>query len=187
MPTYRRAFIPGGTFFFTVVTERRARILCTEPARGFLGKALRDCRGRWPFQIDALVLLPDHLHSIWTLPPGDADYSKRWAWIKKEFSKSWLSVGGAETTISRSRTQRRRRGIWQSRFWEHAVKDEGDYERHFDYVHWNPVKHGLARSVVDWPFSTFHRWVRLGVYPRHWGGAEAERLDFSDLEGSARE
>jgi putative transposase len=187
MPHYRRAFIPGGTFFFTVVTEQRARILCQEPARKFLGKALRDCRERWPFQIDALVLLPDHLHAIWTLPPGDIHYSRRWAWIKKEFSKAWLSSGGVEREISESRIQHRRRGIWQPRFWEHTIKDENDYARHFDYVHWNPVKHDLAQSVCDWPFSTFHRWVRLGVYSRHWGGQGAEPLDFSDLEDSAME
>src|SRR4029077_9992873 len=187
MPNYRRAFIPGGTFFFTVVTEQRARILCQEPARKLLGNALRECRQRWPFQIDALVLLPDHLHAIWTLPPGDADYSKRWAWIKKEFSKAWLSTGGIERAISVSRMQRRQRGVWQPRFWEHLVKDEKDYERHFDYVHWNPVKHNLSQAVRDWPFSTFHRWVRLGVYHQQWGGREAEPLDFSDLEDSAME
>lgn len=187
MPNYRRALIPGGTFFFTVVTEQRAEILCKEPACKLLGKALRDCQNRWPFQTDAFVLLPDHLHAIWTLPPGDTNYSRRWAWIKKEFSKTWLSAGGTEQEIRSSKIRRRRRGVWQSRFWEHAIKDEADYARHFDYIHWNPVKHNLVQSVCDWPYSTFHRWVRLGVYSRGWGGREAEPLDFSVLGDSAME
>lgn len=187
MPYYRRAFIPGGTFFFTVITAQRARILTQEHARKFLGEAFRECRRRWPFQIDALVLLPDHLHALWTLPPGDPDYSRRWAWIKKEFSKAWLASGGSAQNVSESQARHRRRGVWQHRFWEHAIKDDRDYSRHFDYIHWNPVKHGLVEAVCDWPFSTFHRWVRLGVYPREWGGRGADPLDFSDLEGSAME
>jgi len=189
MANYRRALIPGGTFFFTVVTEQRARILCEEPARRALRRALRECRDRWPFRIDALVLLPDHLHTIWSLPLGDTDYSKRWAWIKKEFSQAWLSIGGCEQLISEARIRRRRKGIWQPRFWEHAIKDEDDYTRHFDYIHWNPVKHNLVQVVCDWPYSTFHRWVRLGVYSsRGWGGGEElGPLDFADIEDSAME
>ena len=187
MPNFRRSILPGGTFFFTVVAEQRARILCGEHARKILGETLRECRVQWSFQIDAFVLLPDHLHALWTLPAGDADYSKRWAWIKKEFSKSWLSIGGSEQEVGSSRTRRRRRGVWQRGFWEHTIKDEKDYARHFDYIHWNPVKHGLVEAVCDWPFSTFHRWVRQGVYSRGWGGRGTEPLDFSDLDDSAME
>jgi putative transposase len=185
MSNYRRAHISGGIFFFTVVTERRARILCQPAARTALGEAFRECKRRWPFQIDAMVLLPDHLHAIWTLPPGDTAYSKRWGWIKKEFSKSWLATGGIEQPLSESQYRHRRRGVWQHRFWEHTVRDEGDYARHFDYVHWNPVKHDLVESVAAWPFSTFHRWVRKGVYARTWGSRDEEKPDFSDMDSTA--
>ena len=187
MPNYRRAHIPGGTFFFTVVTERRARILCQSAARTALGNAFRECKRRWPFQIDALVLLPDHLHAIWILPPGDTAYSRRWGWIKKEFSKNWLAAGGVEQPLSESQSRHRRRGVWQHRFWEHTIRDEGDYARHFNYVHWNPVKHGIVESVADWPFSTFHRWVRKGVYDRTWGSRHEGAPDFSGLDSTAME
>jgi putative transposase len=186
MPDYRRAQVPGGTFFFTVVTEQRAGILCQGSAPALLGNIFRACLKRWPFQVDALVLLPDHLHALWTLPPGDTDYSRRWAWIKKEFSKAWLTAGGQEQNVSDSRLRHGYRGVWQRRFWEHALRDETDYARHFDYIHWNPVKHGLVGSARDWRYSTFHRWVRAGVYSSDWG-SDGQTLSFSDLEESAME
>ncbi|HKV11106.1 MAG TPA: transposase [Thermoanaerobaculia bacterium] len=187
MPDYRRAYIPGGTFFFTVVTEQRARFLCTESARTCLRTVLQECRKRWPFKIDAFVLLHDHLHAIWTLPEKDTDYSKRWGWIKKEFSKLWLANGGNEQVISRSRRRRKRYGVWQRGFWEHAVISEHDFARHFDYIHYNPVKHGIVSSVRDWPFSSFHRWVELGVYSPGWGAHEDGPLEFPDLDTTAME
>jgi putative transposase len=103
-----------------------------------------------------MVLLPDHLHSLWALPPGDARYSMRWAWTKKEFTKRWLAAGGRERPVSNSRRARHRREVWQPRFWEHTIRDEHDLERHFDYIHYNPVKHSLVTSPRHWPFSTFH-------------------------------
>ena len=187
MGNYRRSYVPGGTFFFTLVTERRAEMLCTPQARACLGKAFRECRRRWPFQIDALVLLPDHLHAIWTLPQGDQDYPQRWGWIKKEFSKAWLSAGGAEQGVRPSQVRQRRRGIWQRRFWEHTIRDEEDFRRHFDYIHFNPVKHHLVESPEKWPFSTFHRWVKLGVYAPDWGCQSTERMDFEDVSSTAKE
>ena len=169
MPNHRRAYAPGGPFFFTLVTEGRAPILTDPVARQHLRIALADCRNRWPFQIEAIVLLPDHLHTIWSLPQADTAYSRRWAWIKKEFTKTWIAEGGGEEPVSDSRQRNRRRGVWQRRYWEHCIVDEDDFERHFDYLHYNPVKHGLVSAPKDWPYSSFHRFVKLGAYPADWG------------------
>jgi putative transposase len=187
MPNYRRAYVPGGTFFFTVVTERRAKILCGTSARACLRRAFRNCRERWPFSVVTIVLLPDHLHAVWTLPKGDSDYPTRWGWIKKEFTKAWLAEGGLEQPISASRRHHRRRGVWQRHFWEHVLQDEADLERHCDYIHYNPVKHGLVACPSDWPYSSFHRWVRLGHYPPDWGCSSSGPLKFDDLDSSAIE
>jgi putative transposase len=187
MPNYRRAFVPGGTFFFTVVTERRAPIHCDPAARAALREAIRDCRARWPFQIDAMVLLPDHLHTIWSPPRGDSAYPARWGWIKKSFTQTWLSRGGLEQETSDSRWRNRRRGVWQRRYWEHRVRDEEDLERHGDYIHYNPVKHGFVACPADWPYSTFRRWVRLGVYPPDWGCSSGGPLRFDDIDSTALE
>jgi putative transposase len=187
VPNYRRARVPGGTFFFTVVTEGRADYLCQDLARACLRRALQACRRRWPFSIDAIVLLPEHLHTIWTLPPGDTNFPTRWGWVKKEFTKSWLATTGVERPRSESRRRNRRRGVWQRRYWEHAIRDEQDFERHFDYIHYNPVKHGLAQSPSRWPYSSFRRWVEAGVYESEWGGAGAGTMRFDDLDDTAME
>ncbi|HEX6986388.1 MAG TPA: transposase, partial [Planctomycetaceae bacterium] len=129
----------------------------------------RRCQDRWPFAIEAIVLLPDHLHAICSLPRGDDDYPTRIAWLKKEFTKTWLALGGEERFQSIGRRNDGRRGVWQPKFWEHTIEDEKDFHGHFDYIHWNPVKHGYARCPRDWPWSSFHRWVKRGVYPRDWG------------------
>lgn len=168
MPNYRRAFVPGGSFFFTLVTNRRKRFLCDIPARPLLGNIIRRCCLRWPMTINAIVLLPDHLHTIWSLPSGDSSYPKRWGWLKKEFTKEWLQLDQQESAISAGRQRERRRGVWQPRYWEHTLEDETDFERHFDYIHYNPVKHGLVKCPRDWPWSSFHRWVTAGVYPNDW-------------------
>lgn len=169
MANYRRCYVPGGSYFFTVVTERRAPILANDTARDLLRSAVRACQQQWPFSVDALVLLPDHLHAIWTLPPGDADYSKRWGLIKKYFTQHWLTANGLEQPVSPSKQNQRRRGVWQRRFWEHALRDERDYTQHLDYLHYNPVKHNLVPAVIDWPYSSFHRYVIEGFYPVYWG------------------
>ena len=187
MSDYRRAYVPGGSFFFTVVTERRAPIFRTETARTILGSAIRHCRRKWPFRLDALVLLDEHCHAIWTLPAGDTRYSARWGFIKKEFTQVWLALEGLEQSRSESRLKQRRRGVWQRRFWEHALRDDNDYARHFDYVHYNPVKHGYVERVRDWPYSTFHRYVKQGVYDADWGGADFDASVFDDLDTSAME
>lgn len=168
MPEYRRAFVPGGTFFFTVVTERRMPLFQKAGARSLLRHAFRDTRTRWPFAIDAIVLLPDHLHTIWTLPSDDADFSIRWSFLKRTFTKSWLAEGGHEQKVSDSRQANRRRGVWQRRFWEHVIRDETDFARHCDYIHYNAVKHGLASCPHAWPHSSFRRFVREGIYDEAW-------------------
>ncbi|NLX59462.1 MAG: transposase [Phycisphaerae bacterium] len=172
MTHYRRAFVPGGTFFFTVVTFERRPILATGVARRLLGRAIRATRRDRPFDVVALVLLPDHLHTIWTLPRGDDDFSTRWQVLKMRFTRDLLRAGWESAAVSRSRRCRGEQEVWQRRFWEHRVRDEDDLRRHMDYVHWNPVKHGQVRRVIEWPWSTFHRYVRLGVYPPDWGAHE---------------
>jgi len=171
MSDYRRCYVPGGSYFFTVVTERRAGILANDVARDCLRNAIRHCRQQLPFKVDALVLMPDHLHSIWTMPTDDCDYSKRWGIVKKHFTQAWLALDGNEQTVTASQLRYRRRGVWQRRFWEHALHDEDDFQRHFDYLHFNPVKHGLVKNVADWPYSSFHYWVAKGVYPINWGSS----------------
>ncbi len=170
MPNSRRWHVEGGSYFFTVVTRNRQPVFSQKPAREILGHVLRKCQLQWPVEINAIVLLPDHLHAIWTLPPGDRRYSMRWGWIKKEFTKCWIAVGGAEETVSEGHRLRGDRGVWQSRFWEHTLHDEDDFERHFDYIHFNPVKHGYAASPGEWDASSFQRWVQAGVYEPDWGG-----------------
>ena len=183
MSEYRRWFMPGGTYFFTVVVYGRAHLFARDTARQLLGNVMRTCFERYPVQVVAMVLLPDHLHSIWTLPPDDNAYSARWRWIKREFTREWLAHGGAEWARRPALERERRRAIWQRRFWEHMIRDEADMEAHVDYIHYNPVKHGLVTSPRDWPWSSFHRWVATGHYATDWGGA----LRKVDLPGNAGE
>jgi putative transposase len=120
----------------------------------------------------AIVLLPDHLHSVWRLPPGDDNYSLRWQKVKESFTRSYLASGGAEGRSTASRRRNQERAVWQRRFWEHTCRDEDDVKRCVDYVHWNPIKHRLARRVAEYPWSSFHRYVRLGEYSLDWGGVD---------------
>ena len=173
MTAYRRNFIPGGCFFFTVnLADRRLRLL-TEHVDA-LRSAFSETHQRHPFTIDAIVVLPDHLHAVWTLPDGDRDFATRWRLIKSAFSRKFVT----DEPISASRAAKRERGIWQRRFWEHTIRNEEDLARHIDYVHINPVKHGLVKRVRDWPYSSFHRMVKSGIYPEDWAG------DLADLSGS---
>ena len=156
---YRRSFQPGGSFFFTVVTAHRRPVFASATAVALLRESFRAVRKARPFDIDAIVVLPDHLHCIWTLPDGDADFMTRWRLIKTWFSKH------AEI-----------KNIWQQRYWEHVLRDERDVEHHVDYIHFNPVRHGLVDSVVDWPYSSFHRYVARGTYRADWGREFLERV-----------
>ncbi|HLE18900.1 MAG TPA: transposase [Syntrophales bacterium] len=170
----------GSTYFFTVVTYKRQPILCLDESRAALREAIKDVREERPYEVKAWVLLPDHLHCIWELPEGDADYSIRWALVKKGFTKR--VKGRIETPLpNQSRLRRRESAVWQRRFWEHRIRDEADLLKHCDYIHYNPVKHGLAASPKDWKYSTFHRYVEEGLYPEDWGGGAA------DLQGVAGE
>jgi putative transposase len=169
MPNYLRNYVPGGSYFFTVVTHERRPLFDRDKTRQLLRTAIQTIRSNSPFEILAMVLLPDHLHSIWTLPPDDSNYSTRWRQIKREFTRTFLQAGGREGVLSESRRKKGERAIWQRRFWEHTCRDQDDLNRCIDYIHWNPVKHGLVKRVRDYSWSTFHRYVRAGVYPLDWG------------------
>jgi putative transposase len=168
MPNFRRIFRPGGTYFFTLVTHLRRPFLCSGNARACLRTALDACQTRWPFTLYAIVLLPDHLHTIWVLPPGDCSYSRRIAFIKQHFTRNYLSSGLAESRVTAAQSRQRRRGVFQPRFWEHTVRDEDDLERRLNYLHFNPVKHRHCIRPHDWPYSSFHRFVRQNIYPIDW-------------------
>lgn len=172
MPNYRRNYVPGGTYFFTVVAHQRRPILTAQRARTCLREALKTAQLERPFELTAIVLLPDHLHTVWVLPAGDSDYSTRWSHLKAEFTRSYLAAGGNEGERNESRQRHRERGIWQRRFWEHTCRDEDDLKRLVDYVHWNPRKHGLVSRVKDYPWSSFHRFVQCGEYEADWGGTD---------------
>jgi putative transposase len=171
MSEYRRAYIPGGTFFFTVKTFERRPILTEEPYRATLRLAIDDVRKRLPFQSIAWVLLPDHLHTVWKLPEADANFSLRWSLIKQSVTRQ-CAERTLDAPISRSRQRRREGAIWQRRFWEHLIRDDTDFRNHIDYIHYNPVKHGYVTQPGDWPFSTFHGYVRDGTYPKDWASAD---------------
>jgi putative transposase len=156
MPHYRRDYC-GIYWFFTVVTHGRQRILTSETARECLRSAIKDCRSRYPFNIEAWVLLPDHLHAVWQLPEDDLNYSRRWSIIKRRFTQQYPSHCTLQPPY------------WQKRFWAHRVDDENDYARHMDYTHYNPVKHGLVDTASKWPWSSFHRTVAQELYPADWG------------------
>ncbi|MFN0195473.1 MAG: REP-associated tyrosine transposase [Planctomycetaceae bacterium] len=168
MSKYRRNRI-GRTYFFTVVTYERQQILTTDLGRECLRTAIHTVQRDRPFSIVAIVLLPDHLHSIWELPEGDSDYSTRWRRIKSIFSRHWLKHGGNVGEKSSSRHAREEQTIWQRRFFEHTCRDDSDLKRCVDYVHINPLKHGLVERVADWPWSSFHRYVQSGEYLMDWG------------------
>jgi len=160
---YRRAVTKGGTFFFTVNLADRSSSLLTERIQE-LRNSVRKVQAAHHFTIVAMVVLPEHLHAIWSLPIGDCNYPLRWSLIKSNFSRSLKKM----EYINNSRRRRRERGIWQRRYWEHQIRDEEDLSRHVDYIHINPVKHGYTNSAVQWPYSSIHRYIRQGVLPYNW-------------------
>jgi putative transposase len=175
---YRRATIEGGTYFFTLVTYQRQRLLCLPTNVSLLRNVFRDVMHQHPFIIDAFVLLPDHLHCIWTLPQGDRNFSTRWRLSKSYFSRQCITL--SQKNLSTSRQNKKERGIWQRRFWEHLIRDEVDFKNHLEYIHYNPVKHGLVEAPKDWEYSSFHRSVRQGMYDITWGAGQAIIFD-SDI------
>jgi putative transposase len=172
MTNYRRHTQTGGTYFFTLVTHKRQPWLCSDVARSTLRQTLLKVRNTYPFTIDAIVLLPDHLHCIWTLPTGDSDYSTRWRLIKTYVTKQISETVASDAILSDSRRKRQEKTLWQRRFWEHWIRDEADYHSHCNYIHHNPVKHGLCDMPGDWPYSSFHRFVQAGVYLPNQGSPE---------------
>jgi putative transposase len=169
MPEYRRAKVPGGTFFITVVTFNRLPIFLNPIARDLLHVAWEDVTRRFPFTTDAICLLPDHIHALITLPEEDADFSMRIREIKRLFTRVYLAEIGSVTNRSRSRMDKNEATVWQRRFYEHTIRDERDLNTHMDYIHFNPVKHGLVSHVSEWQWSSFHRYVKNGYYSPDWG------------------
>lgn len=168
MVRYRRNFIAGGTFFFTVTLNDRRSSALTENI-DLLRKAIQSTREQQPFKMDAIVVLPDHLHTIWTLPNDDCDFSGRWRSIKSYITRDLAKRGCAATQNRKGEYD-----IWQRRFWEHTIRDEADLERCTNYIHFNPVRHGLVSAAVQWRFSSFHRYVREGLLSSDWGGDGGE-------------
>jgi putative transposase len=169
MSRYRRAKIEGGIFFFTItLADRTSDLLVSHIDR--LRRIYASVQKQHPFESIAICVLPDHLHAVWALPPDDADFPLRWSLIKSGFSRG-LAVDAPRTA---SKIARRERGLWQRRYWEHAIRDDRDLQKHVDYIHFNPVKHGYVSNVVDWPHSTFHRFVSKGLLPPDWGGDTQE-------------
>ena len=169
---YRRPQLKGGTFFFTVVTHERRPFLCEPRNIAVLRESFRKVMTAHPFTIDAIVIMPDHIHALWTLPAEDGDFSRRWSLIKSGFTRSCDDM--CKGVLTASRIARKQQAVWQHRFWEHQIRDEEDFARHVDYIHFNPVKHGYVKTPVDWPHSSFHRFLRQGKYPVNWGSSPME-------------
>jgi putative transposase len=172
---YRRAEVAGGTYFFTLVTEQRRPLFRESETVALLMAAIEKVRSRHRFEIDAMVVLPDHLHALWTLPEGESDFSLRWRLIKEAFTRAYIKIHAAPHRNA-SRRAKGEQGIWQRRFWEHAIRDETDFHAHLDYIHINPVRHGLVRAARDWPHSTFRDWVARGGYDETWGSQKMPSL-----------
>ena len=163
MPNYRRMLVPGGTYFFTVTLADRSTRTLVEHI-DTLRRAFKLTWQELPFRTDAIVVLPEHLHCIWSLPAGDANYSFRWQRIKARFTYGCRREMGARMNPASLPA------LWQRRFWEHLLRDEDDFARHVDYIHFNPVKHGHATRASLWPYSSIHQYVRKGIVPADWAG-----------------
>jgi putative transposase len=175
MTNYRRAKYVGGYYFFTVVTYNRRPFLTSDSARDCLRKAIERTKHKRYFDIIAFCLLPEHLHCIWKLPDDDDNYSLRWSSIKTVFTRLYLHAGDIEYQQCPSRKNKRQRGIWQIRFWEHLIRDDKDLQRHVDYIHYNPVKHGHVEQVESWPWSSYHRYLKEGFYKHQsWSDIRSE-------------
>ena len=168
MSEYRRWYRDGGTYFFTVKTYKRQAFLCEVFARTALRCAIEQTQAEKPFEIIGWVLLPDHLHTVWKMPENDDDFSIRWSMIKRRFTQQWLTQHQPKVQRTTRMQHKREPGVWQRRFWEHLIRDRGDMANHMDYIHYNPIKHGLVECPHHWPYSTFHRWVKAGAYRMDW-------------------
>ena len=182
MPEYRRARSLGATFFFTVNTHLRQPFLIDADVRAALREGIDRVRSTMPFQIDAWVLLPDHIHCVWTLPDGDADFSSRWRIIKTIVTQQCGPRLNVSEMLSDRRKQKNQSSLWQQRFWEHQIRDEEDWRRHMDYIFFNPVKHGYVSRVRDWKFSSFENAVAKGWYDLTWGSSAPDSIFGMELE-----
>ncbi|WP_309742474.1 REP-associated tyrosine transposase [Chamaesiphon sp. OTE_20_metabat_361] len=176
MSNYRRPYVNGGTYFITQVTYQRQPWLCSEIGRVAMREAIQHVRQQYPFEIDAIVLLPDHFHALLTLPVDDSNFSLRMRLIKRYVTRYYGAKLEIDLGISESRIARKERNLWQRRFWEHLIRDETDFANHCDYIHYNPVRHGLCDRPQGWAFSRIHRFVRSGIYPSNW----SNEIDLND-------
>ena len=182
MPDYRRLYENGGTYFFTVVTYNRRLVFQEDDAVALLRDCLERTMRAHPFVVEAQVVLPDHLHTIWTLPDGDCDFSMRWNLVKGNFSRRYEQYGMEHKVLPTSHQKKREQVVWQRRFWEHLARDQNDFNRLCDYAHYNPVKHSLVRSPADWNHSTFREFLSKGLYLQGWGAAASKELRDMSLE-----
>ena len=178
MANYQRLYDKSGTYFFTVVTQERRPIFFNEENIQKLRNVFKEVMEKRPFNIEAIVILPDHIHCIWKLPHNDCDFSNRWKEIKYRFSIDY----NGPFPKSDSMNKKKEKGLWQRRFWEHLIRDQEDFNRHFDYIHYNPVKHKLTERVIDWPYSSFKRFVDKGIYKQNWGAILPENIEDMELE-----
>ncbi len=177
---YRRSKMAGGTFFFTVVTHNRRKFLCEPENIILLRRGFRQVITEFSFKVEAIVVLPNHIHCIWTLPLEDNNFSNRWRLIKNYFSRNCdVKYKGK---VSTSRKKKGEYAVWQRRFWEHQIKDENDYINHVNYIHYNPVKHGYVKAPKDWQYSSFMSYVERKVYDINWGAEEY--IEFPDCIGN---
>ena len=177
MPRYIRSSAQGGIYFFTLVAYERRKILCNDDFLHAFRQSIKHIQQQYPFEILAWVQMPDHLHCIWQLPIDDSNFSMRWSQIKRLTTKACPQYHLSLNNLSASKMKRNEKGIWQRRFYEHKIRNEQDLITHMDYLHYNPVKHGVVDNVMDWQYSSFHRLVREGSYPADWG---SDGIEFSD-------
>ena len=177
MPDYRRLYIPGGTFFFTLVTYQRRKLFTSPQAFELLDLAISKVKTYHPFTIDAFCILPDHVHFLWTMNENDSDYSLRIGQLKRYFTRMYLDNFELNSNINDSRKKRCETAIWQRRFWEHTIRDNDDLSRHIEYIHFNPVKHGLVYAPRDWQNSSFLEYVKNGFYDADWADSTNMKFD----------
>lgn len=172
---YRRARLKGGTFFFTVVTHSRRKLFASSRMIDSLRSVFKKVKADHPFDIDAIVILPEHIHCIWTLPAVDTDYSSRWRLIKSSFTR--LVAREQLPSVGKSPVVKRAQPVWQRRFWEHVIRNDADFIRHVEYIHYNPVKHGLVKAPSEWPYSSFHTYVNQKLYDIRWGATDTMEFE----------
>lgn len=178
MTNYRRLYEKGGTYFFTVVTQKRRPIFAKKENVQNLRDVFKKVMKNRPFKIEAIVILPDHIHCIWTLPKHDSDFSSRWKEIKYRFSMNYSGSFPASDSMKK----KKEKGLWQRRFWEHFIRDQEDFNHHVDYIHYNPVKHKLTMKAIDWPHSSFKRFMNKGIYQEDWGSIPPVSIKDMELE-----